>query len=119
MPGILTKKKLNTFKPIHYLCIPKRKCLDQIDENVSSISYVSFEEAVIKIKVLGNIALLSKSFNSGFCFEHSLWDAHYFVSVLRHFASFLNWCYKSYKAPNLPFIIKTSLFVWSSKIRFL
>lgn len=60
--GIVPKKELNSFRPIHHLSFPKGNSLnDDIDASLSSVSYSFFEDAVQIIRRFGKGALLSKA----------------------------------------------------------
>lgn len=59
---IVPKKEPNSYHLIHHLSFPAGCSLnDQIQESVSSVSYASFEDALVILKKLGSGALLAKA----------------------------------------------------------
>lgn len=60
--GIISKKEHNSFRLIHHLSFPIGSSLnDEINEELASISYCTFEEAVCHIRKFGKAALLTKA----------------------------------------------------------
>lgn len=59
---ILPKKEPNKFRVIHHLLFPEGKSLnDQIPEEMCSVEYASFEDAIKLVRKLGPNALLAKT----------------------------------------------------------
>ena len=113
--GVVPKREQNTYRIIHHLSFPKGDSLnDEIDVELCSVTYATFEEAIVKIRQCGPGALLAKAdiksafrllpiapeaFNSlGFYFD----GAYFFdrclpmgcsvsCSYFEAFSSFLQW----------------------------
>lgn len=60
--GLVPKKEPDTYYLIHHLSFPMESSLnDQIPDDLLSVSYASFEQAVQKIQLLGGLVLLAKA----------------------------------------------------------
>lgn len=60
--GVMPKREPGSFCIIHHLSFPKGGSLnDDIDGELCSVLYVTFEEAIIKIRSFGTGALLAKA----------------------------------------------------------
>lgn len=60
--GIVPKKEKNSFRLIHHLSFPTGQSFnDQIDTNLSSVTYASYEDALSKLRYLGKGALMAKA----------------------------------------------------------
>lgn len=60
--GLVPKKELNKYHLIHHLSFPDGSSLnDQITDDLLSVLYASFEQAVQKIQLLGGSVLLAKA----------------------------------------------------------
>lgn len=113
--GVVPKKEHNSFRLIHHLSFPKGQSLnDDIDMSLCSVSYVSFEDAIEKIRLCGLGALMAKAdiklafhllpispaaFNSlGFHFDKCLpMGCSLSCAYFDDFSTFLHWavCFQS------------------------
>lgn len=60
--GVVPKREPNAFCLIHHLSFPKGNSLNnEIDEASCSVSYVTFEDAIVKIRSFGVGALMAKA----------------------------------------------------------
>lgn len=60
--GAVPKKEPNTFRLIQHLSFPPGASLnDEMDESLCSVSYSTFEDANVKIRVFGRGALMTKA----------------------------------------------------------
>lgn len=67
--GVVPKKEQDSYRLIHHLSFPKGGSInDQISDDLASVHYATFEDALVKILNLGQGALLAKAdVQSAFC----------------------------------------------------